>query len=101
MVLIFLTCKNKKEAAAIATALLEKKLVACTKILSTDSKYLWKSRIEKAEEALLLLETYEEKFESIEKVVRKLHSYKTFVMFATPVVKTVGEVDKWLRSELT
>lgn len=100
MILIFLTCKNKKEADEISSVLLEKKLIACAKTIPVNSKSLWKGRIEKGDEVLLLLETLEERFSQIEKVVRKLHSYETFVMFAIPVVKTSRGISEWLKSQI-
>ncbi len=37
ILLLFLTCANQKEADTIATALLQKHLVACVKIMKLES----------------------------------------------------------------
>lgn len=100
MILVFLTCANRKEARKIAKELLEKKLVACAKTIPVSSQFLWKSKRERANEALLLLETLEKHFAEIEEVVKSLHSYETPVMFAIPVGKTSKDVQEWLKNEI-
>lgn len=100
MIIIFLTCADKKEAQKIAQALLEKKLAACAKMLPVSSGFWWKGKREKAKEILVMLETLEKHWTDIEDVVRKLHSHESFVMFALPVKKTTKDVLEWLHAEI-
>ncbi len=100
MIILFLTCANDEEADKITRALLEKRLIACARKMPVSSSFWWKSKIDKADEIMLMMESVEAKFEAIEHEVRKLHSYETFVLTAIPVTKTSKGVEEWLQREL-
>lgn len=97
---LFLTCVNNEEADKISKTLLEKKLIYCAKRFPVSSSFLWEGKIDKAEEVLLIMDSIEENFEKIKKEVAKLHSYKTFVLSASPINKTTNNVKKWILEEL-
>lgn len=99
-ILIFLTCANEKEADTISKKLLEKKLVICIKKTKVSSSFLWKGATDYSKEVLLLMDSIEENFAQIEKEVRKIHSYETFVLIANPVIKASKGVKEWIREEL-
>lgn len=94
--LLYLTCANDKEADKIAQVLLEKKLVFCVKKCPVSSSFLWKGKINSANEVLLIMDSLEDNFENVNKEVSKLHSYKTFVLTSTPVTQTTEAVKKWI-----
>lgn len=103
MILVFITCKDKKEAEKIGLVLLKKKLAVCLVIIpKVVSAYFWPLRtgkIEKNNEALLFLKTLPQKFALIEREVKKIHSY------AVPFIASVKcgvnkEYLKWLEAEL-
>lgn len=98
--ILFLTCANNKEAKNIATTLLKKRLVFCTKRFPVSSSFLWKRKLETAEEILLVMDSIEENFEKIKKEVAKIHSYKAFVLLSSPVTQTTKEVEAWIKEEL-
>jgi periplasmic divalent cation tolerance protein len=100
MILLFLTCANDTEAEKILQALLSKHLIVCAKKTPVSSAFRWKGKIEKADEIMLVMESAEEKFEEIEKEVRKLHSYETFVLSAVSVFKSSKGVKEWLSEGL-
>lgn len=100
MNLLLLTCSTKEEALKIAKELLEKRLVACTKITSVESNYLWKGNLENSNEVLLVMESHESKFNEIEKVVKSLHSYEQFVLVGFPITQMASGVSNWLNKEL-
>lgn len=97
--IFLLTCADQKEAEKIRDILLEKRLIVCGKIWPVESKYWWQGIIEKSAEIIILMESDESKFESAEKEIRKIHSYKTFVLESL-LVKTTQDVKKWLLKEL-
>ena len=97
---LMLTCANQKEADRITKSLLEKKLIVCVKAMPIFSSFLWKGKIESADEILLLMDSVEENFEKINKEVRKLHSYETFVLTSLAVNQTTQEVKDWIKTEL-
>ncbi len=100
LILVFLTCANEKEAEQISQVLLEKKLVVCIKKTPVSSSFLWKGSSDKSEEVLLIMDSIEENFDKIETEVRKIHSYETFVMIASPVIRSSKGIEEWMRKEI-
>jgi len=100
MAIFMLTCANNAEADKIGKVLLEKKLIACCKKMPVASSFWWKGIIEQTDETVLMMESVEEKFGEVNKEVKKLHSYDTFILFSLPVGQTTKEVQEWLEKEL-
>jgi len=97
---LWLTSKDQAEADSIAKVLLEKRLVACAKKLPVSSDFVWKGQADHSEEILLVMDSREDLFEEIEAEVKKLHSYESFVLQATPILKTSKDAEKWLQKTL-
>lgn len=75
--LIYVTTKDVQEAERLAGALLAEKLVACANILPhMISLYRWEGKIERADEAVLLLKTRADLYAAVERRVSDLHSYE-------------------------
>ncbi|OGK11261.1 hypothetical protein A2954_06060 [Candidatus Roizmanbacteria bacterium RIFCSPLOWO2_01_FULL_37_12] len=100
IIILFLTCANLEEAEKISQALLKKKLVVCIKKTNVLSSFLWEGKLDKSEEVLLIMDSIEEKFAEIEKEVRKIHSYETFVLVANPVINSSKGVKEWIKKEI-
>lgn len=75
MILIYITCKDKKEAKKISLGLLEKKLVACTNIHPIESMYWWDGKLQEDKEVVIIAKTKEDNFNKIKEEVKKIHSY--------------------------
>lgn len=97
LITLFLTCADQAEATKITRALLEKRLAACIKQMPVHSTFHWEGEIQESDEVLLLIESAEEKFDAINKVVEQLHSYKEYVLTAVPIVKTTPGVMQWVK----
>lgn len=97
---IWLTVGGKEEANKIANALLVKHLVACAKQIPVVSDYRWQAKIENAKEVLLVMDSKIDHFEAIEKEIKALHSYDTFVLQAVPVARLSKSAEKWLVAEV-
>ncbi len=104
MIIVIVTCKNKKEATKIAKHLLEKKLVGCAKVLPpTHSMYLWppkSGKVAEADEVMLITKTLESKWEEIEKEVLALHSYENPEIYALPTSHVSKKYLTWVENEL-
>ncbi len=96
MVILYLTCESDEQAKTIGTALLKVRLVACVRYTPISSSYWWDGKINHDSEVLLMMESTEQKFDEIEAIVTKLHSYKEFVLTMVPVTKTTPGVVQWL-----
>ena len=100
MIIVYLTCNDEEEANNIIEALLEAKLVACVKQHKIHSSYLWQKKINHDEEILLIMETKDEKFDEINELVDKLHSYDQYVLTAVPVTKINHGINDWLNDSI-
>lgn len=98
--LLQLTCADKTEAKTISERLLAKKLIACAKIVPVESAAWWNGNIEAKSEILLLMESSERHFETIESEITKLHSYDTFVLTATPITRISQKARHWLNENI-
>lgn len=97
---LWLTCKDKSEAGAIAKELLNKRLIACAKELNVSSNFIWKGNTENSTEVLLIMDSTEDLFSQVEEVVAKIHSYETFVLQAVPITYTSGRAKEWAEEVL-
>lgn len=91
-ILVMVTCGNSAEAEAIATSLLEEKLVACVNIAGRiRSLFHWQGAIARESESLLLMKTRRECFDDLSRRVKELHSYEVPEVIAMPIM--VGNPD--------
>lgn len=93
---LLLTCGSWQEAQRITDELLEAKLVACVEQMEIRSKNWWQGAIEDSKEIKLSMLSIAEKYEEVEKIIRKLHSYETFVLQQLPVTHLNADAVKWL-----
>ena len=89
-----------KEADALIDLLLKKRLIVCAKKIPVNATYWWEGKIEKADEIMLVMESAEEKFDSVEAELKEAHSYDTFVLTAVPMVKISKDAREWLQDNL-
>ena len=96
-VIIFVTCGSAIEARRIADALLRKRLIACANIVTDiESKFRWKGKIAKAKEALVVIKTKAGNFKTVEKAIRRIHSYDVPEIIAMPIVAGCKEYLDWI-----
>lgn len=100
MLAVYIPCKDKKEAAHIAAKLLDQKLIACANIFPSTSIYVWKGKKEEFSEFIIFAKTVSEKFSSIQKEVRKLHSYDCPCITAWKIDFVDADYEKWVRESL-
>lgn len=94
-----LTCSNS-EKDTIARELLEKRLIVCAKFIPVESMYLWKDKIERDGEILILMESIEGNFEAVNAVIKKIHSYETYVLQMIPAKNINTDAQNWMLDEL-
>ena len=86
MLLVYVTCKNAKEAEKIGSAMVKKRLAACAVVIpKARSFFFWKGRMEKTTESLLLIKAISKNKKLLEKEIKKMHSYEIpCILFFTP-----------------
>src|SRR5579863_1276691 len=96
-IVVLVTCSSAGQARKIARALVERRLAACGNVLEAPvrSIYRWKGKVESAKEFLLILKTSQRHFASVERAVRKLHTYKVPEIVALPIADGSREYLKW------
>lgn len=97
-IVVLVTCASAAQARMIACALIERRLVACGNVLEApmQSVYRWKGRIESAKEFLLVLKTSRKRYASMERAVRRLHTYEVPEIMALPVASGSRAYLKWI-----
>ena len=75
MTLIYITCKDEKEAVKISKLLLDKKLIACSNMHPIRSMFMWEGKMQDEKEYVIMAKTKEKNFEKIKKEVERIHSY--------------------------
>jgi len=99
-VVAMVTCASLEEASKIVVRLLELRLIACGKCIPANAMFHWQGTVDSAQEVMVIMETILDHFESIEKEIKSLHSYQTFVLIAMPVVRISEQARKWLQDSV-
>ena len=98
---VLTTINSQELAAAIAKALLEKRLAACVQILGPiQSHYWWQDQQEQSQEWLCLIKTRQELYPAVESAIRQMHSYQTPEILAVPILAGLPEYLAWLDQEV-
>jgi periplasmic divalent cation tolerance protein len=94
------TVASREEAERIAAALVASRLAACVQIIGPiRSTYHWKEKIETADEWQCTAKSRREAFDRLEAAIRRLHSYETPEIIATPIVALAADYAAWLEAE--
>ncbi len=98
-IFVYITNPSRREARRIALHLLKKRLIACANIFPVGSHYLWKGKIERAREFVLIAKTTSKNFEKVKKEVKRIHKY-TIPCITKIDVEANEEYEDWLRKEV-
>jgi periplasmic divalent cation tolerance protein len=95
------TTAERKDADALAKAVLEKRLGACVQISGPiDSSYWWNNRLETAREWVLTIKTRRDLYKLLEKLLLELHPYDQPEIVATACVEISAGYQKWLAEQV-
>lgn len=74
--LVLCTCPDRETAEEIATKLIDAGLAACVNVLpGITSIYRWQGKIERSQEALLLIKTSRSRLDELQQALVALHPY--------------------------
>ena len=100
--LLYVTARDRDEAAKIAAALVEERLVACGNILDgMESVYWWNGKVERSREAVLICKTDRRNVELVTARIVELHSYETPCVVALPIEAGNRDFLTWVETEST
>jgi periplasmic divalent cation tolerance protein len=96
-VVILVTAPDAKQAAAIASKLLNGKLVACANVVpGISSTFWWEGEIDSADEVLVIMKTRAGLLDAVIGAVREVHSYDVPEIIALPIVGGNADYLKWI-----
>ena len=96
-IVILVTAKDSEEASKISQNLLDKRLVACGNIINpVNSLFWWEGKLDKAEEAMLILKTHYSLFDEVVRVVKSIHSYSVPEILALPILDGNKDYLRWI-----
>ncbi|CAN5290867.1 divalent-cation tolerance protein CutA [soil metagenome] len=86
-----------EQAVAIATALIERELVACVNIVAAvQSVYRWEGAVEHDEESLLVIKTTRDAVTVLNDALAQLHPHDTFELVALEVAGGSPDYLAWI-----
>ena len=99
MIIVLTTVLNSEEAEALGEKIVEAGLAACVQILpKITSIYVWKGKLERASEHLLLIKTLPEKFDELSVFITANHSYDVPEIVAIDAAKVSESYLSWMKS---
>ena len=99
-VFVYTTWPTTVEAEAGGRALVERRLAACVNILpGMISHYRWEGKVERAEEAVMLVKTRASVANAVSDAVKELHSYDTPAIVVLPLESVEKTYLAWLLAE--
>jgi periplasmic divalent cation tolerance protein len=85
------------DAQALATALVERGLVACANVVAgVRSVYRWQGAVQTDDEALLILKTTGAAVAELERALEQLHPYDTFELVALQIAAGSAPYLDWI-----
>ena len=99
---VLTTVASADEAVALVRALLERRLVACGKLVpGARSLYRWEGKIADEQEVLVILKTRASRLDSLKTAFGELHPYKVPELLALPVSAGHEKYLSWITKETT
>jgi periplasmic divalent cation tolerance protein len=95
------TTTEKKDAEALAQAVLDSRLGACVQLSGPiESRYWWNGRIETASEWTVTIKTRRDLYRPLEKLLLEMHPYDQPEIIATAVSEISAGYLKWLTEQV-
>jgi|SRR5580692_5606660 periplasmic divalent cation tolerance protein len=99
--MMFSTTSDRPEAERIAGLLVEQGLAACVQLMPIDSVYMWKGKIEKTGEILLLIKTRSDCVDKAMLTIKAAHSYEVPEIIAVPIEAGLPEYLAWISAGMS
>src|SRR5262245_59813132 len=101
-VLVYTTWPSIVEAERAGRTIVERRLAACVNILQgMVSHYWWEGKLERTEEAVMIIKTRASMAEPVRNAVKELHTYKTPAFMVLPVENADRDYHAWITQETT
>jgi periplasmic divalent cation tolerance protein len=99
-VFVYTTWPSTVEAERAGRVLVERRLAACVNILpGMVSLYWWEGKIERGEEAVMIVKTRASQADAVGQAVKELHSYTTPAIAVMPLESVEEGYLRWILAE--
>ena len=99
--LIYVTVKDENEGINISKLVVEKKLAACVNLYpQVKSIFEWENKIEIENESVLIFKTTEKKYDELEQLILKNHSYEKPCILKLPINGGEKTFMEWIEKTL-
>lgn len=75
IIAVFTSVGNYEEARLISSAMVDKKLAACSQISEIESFYHWNGSVQNEKEYRIMFKADAKNYNAIENLIKKMHSY--------------------------
>lgn len=100
IMMAYITAPNRDAALALATVLVQERLVACANIHDgMTSIYWWQGEARQEQETSLIVKTRADLIEALKRRVCELHSYDVPCIVAWPIAEGHAPYLDWVRDE--
>lgn len=97
---VYTTYPSIVEAEKAGRAIVERRLAACVNILpGMVSYYWWEGKIDRGEEAVMIIKTRASLAKEVERAVKEMHSYTTPAILVLPLESVESRYLAWLMKE--
>jgi periplasmic divalent cation tolerance protein len=99
-VFVYTTWPSAVEAEQAGRALVERRLAACVNILpNMVSIYRWEGKVERGEEAVMIVKTRASLARAVEATIKEMHSYTTPAIVVIPLEAVEQTYLGWIMAE--
>ncbi|MDD5317763.1 MAG: divalent-cation tolerance protein CutA [Candidatus ainarchaeum sp.] len=96
---VFVAFESEKSAEKAAERIVRKRLAACASVLpKMKSAYIWKKKLCRATECLMIAKTTEKRYPALEREARRLHSYEVPEIIAIRIARGSRAYLAWLEA---
>jgi periplasmic divalent cation tolerance protein len=101
-IVIYTTYPSIVEAETAGRALVERRLCACVNILAgMVSFYWWQGKVERGDEAVMIIKTRASLAAAVRAAVKQMHSYTTPAILVIPIDDVDPDYHAWIIAETT
>ena len=93
---VYTTVATVDDARRLASALVERQLVACAQISAVESFYRWDGAVQNESEYRVLFKTLDAQYEAVEAAIRALHPYQLPAIWALPLERVYPPYGQWI-----
>ncbi len=97
---VYITAKDKEEAATIGRSLVQERLAACINIIEgMTSMYWWEGKVQEESETVLIAKTDQDLVGRLIERVKSLHSYECPCVVTWPIAEGNAKYLQWIQDE--